>query len=394
MPLLLAHRRSQRPDKNRNEVEKSLNKQIVERLRAAMRERGIDAIVTSSPENFSYVAGFVVPSQPLIRHRHAMAVVTADGQLALFGVDMETTTIRKAAPHADLTVWGEFTDDPMLVLAELLQRLGLAKARIGMEYDYLPHGDFRRLAAALPQAALEPAESLLARLRQVKTQEEIALLRQLSRIADQSIHDAYASVRQGSTELDIAAALTRGVYTLGAEHFKLMIVATGERSELPNVGPTERRLAARDVCRVEIFAIRQGYHAGVCRTAVVQSAPPHAEDIWAKLTECKYLILDMIKPGASSREIYQAFSAKMASLGLPLISFVGHGIGLHLHEDPYLGPHADQPLEAGMVLGMEPLVYRTGHGYGMQNKDMVLVTETGCELLSDYRNTDRLIVVD
>jgi len=394
MPPALPIAAAGRLDKNRNEVEKPLNKQIVGRLVAAMRERGMDAVVTSSPENFSYVADFVVPSQPLIRHRHAMTVVTADGRVALFGVDMETTTMRKAAPDADLTVWGEFTDDPMLVLADLLQRLGLAAARIGLEYDYLPCGDCRRLAAALPQARLEPAEALLARLRQVKTPEEIALLRQLSRIADQSIHDAYASVHAGSTELDIAAALTRGVYTLGAEHFKLMIVATGERSELPNVGPTDRRLLARDVCRVEIFAVRQGYHAGVCRTAVVQEAPLHAEDIWAKLTECKYLILDMIRPGASSREIYQAFSARMASLELPLISFVGHGIGLHLHEEPYLGPHADQPLEAGMVLGMEPLVYRTGHGYGMQNKDMVLVTETGCELLSDYRNTDRLVVVN
>jgi len=59
-----------------------------------------------------------------------------------------------------------------------------------------------------------------------------------------------AAVHAGSSEMDIAAALTRGVYALGAEHFKLMIVATGERSQLPNVGPSERRLQVRDVCRV------------------------------------------------------------------------------------------------------------------------------------------------
>ena len=72
---------------------------------------------------------------------------------------------------------------------------------------------------------------------------------------------------------------------------------------------------------------------------------------------------------------------------------IGHGIGLHLHEDPYLGPTNDQPLEAGMVLGIEPLVYETGFGFGMQNKDMVLVTSSGCELLSDYADTDRLLIV-
>ena len=82
------------------------------------------------------------------------------------------------------------------------------------------------------------------------------------------------------------------------------------------------------------------------------------------------------------------------------ISFVGHGIGLHLHEDPYLGktpilgrPGADAVLEEGMVLGFEPLCYETGHGFGMQNKDMLLVTASGSELLSDYANTDALLVV-
>ena len=172
-----------------------------------------------------------------------------------------------------------------------------------------------------------------------------------------------------------------------------MIVATGERSVFPNVGPTERVLKRGDVCRVEIFPMIGGYHAGVCRTAAIGAAPPHAERIWANLTACKHLLLDVIKPGASSRKIYDLYLGKLAELGLPPISFIGHGIGLHLHEDPYLGPTEDQPLQAGMVLGVEPLIYETGFGFGMQNKDMVLVTENGCELLSDYLDTDALLVV-
>jgi Xaa-Pro aminopeptidase len=136
-----------------------------------------------------------------------------------------------------------------------------------------------------------------------------------------------------------------------------------------------------------------GYHAGVCRTAAVGEPPPRSRDIWTRLVECKYLVMDMIRPGASSGRIYRAFLDKLAELKLPPIAFVGHGIGLHLHEDPYLGAVADVPLDAGMVLGIEPLVYETGYGYGMQNKDMVLVTERGCELLSDYADTDELLAV-
>jgi Xaa-Pro dipeptidase len=371
-----------------------MRQDVIARQVSAMREAGLDAIVSISPENFAYVTGFLSPTQPIMRWRHAMALVTADGATALVAVDMEANTIRaKAPPGTNIAVWREFKFDAMTVLADLLHRHGLAKARIGIELDYLPAGDFSALRDALPDAEFIAAENLLARLRQIKTPAEIDVLRRLSRIADKSITDAYHSVRAGSSEMDLAAALTRGIYEQGAEYFKLMIVATGERSVFPNVGPTERILKRGDVCRVEIFPMIGGYHAGVCRTAAVGVAPPEAERIWANLTACKHLLLDAIKPGASSRAIYDLYLSKLSELGLPPISFIGHGIGLHLHEDPYLGPTQDQPLEAGMVLGIEPLVYETGFGFGMQNKDMVLVTSNGCELLSDYADTDRLLIV-
>jgi len=373
--------------------------EIVAKQVKAMQNAGLDAMISCSPENFAYLTGFVVPSQPLIRHRHAMVIVTADGKTAIFGVDMEATTIKRREPDTPSRIWAEFTDSAMAVLASQLKDLGLEAARIGIEMDYLPAGDFARLARELPKAQFSGNEAILARLRQIKTADEIVLLRRLSRIADQSITDALAAVKTGDTEMDIAAHMTRNIYTLGAEHFKLMIVATGERSQLPNVGPSGRKLQLEDVCRVEIFSVIAGYQAGVCRTAVVQRAPAHAEKIWQNLVECKYLLMDMIKPGASCRAIYETFIRKLSELNLPPISFVGHGIGLHLHEDPYIGKTpeigktGDAQIEAGMVLGVEPLCYQTGYGYGMQNKDMMLVTETGCELLSDYADTDRLLVV-
>ena len=375
--------------------------EIVSRLlKADACRHGLDAVVTSSPENFAYLNGFVVPSQPLIRHRHAMSIVTADGKTALFAVDMEATTVRGRAPEMPLQIWAEFTDSAMAKLAAQLTGLGLAGATIGIEMDYLPAGDFAALSTLLPKARWKPAEALA---RTPAADQDPGRNRAAApalahrRPGDHRL--ATPPCTAGSSEMDIAAALTRGVYALGAEHFKLMIVATGERSQLPNVGPSERKLQARDVCRVEIFSVISGYQAGVCRTAVVGEAPAHAERIWAHLVECKYMIMDMIKPGASAHAVYDAFIAKLAEMNLPPISFVGHGIGLHLHEDPYIGTNPyigrddDAILEAGMVLGIEPLCYATGHGFGMQNKDMFVVTETGCELLSDYSNTDRLLVV-
>ena len=370
-----------------------MREQIVERLREKMEADGVDAVVCLSPENFAYVCGFVVPSQPLMRWRHAAAVVPAKGEPAFLTVDMEESTIRARANGLTVMPWGEFTDDAMSVFADLLRLMRLDSATIGVEMDYLPAGDYRRLTKELPDVTWAGFESELAELRQLKLPAEIELMRGLARLADRSIADALDAVAPGSTEMDIAAGLTRSVFAQGADDFKLMIVATGERSVFPNVGPTMRKLGSGDVCRVEIFAMKDGYHAGVCRTATVERSPAHADEIWKNLVECKYLVLDMIKPGASTREIYDAFITHLGKLDLPPISFVGHGIGLHLHEEPYLGRYSDEPLESGMVLGIEPLVYDTGYGFGMQNKDIVLVTDTGSELLSDVTNTDELLTV-
>jgi Xaa-Pro aminopeptidase len=251
-----------------------MRQDVIARQVGAMRAAGFDAVLSISPENFAYVTGFLSPTQPLMRWRHAMALVTADATVALAIVDMEASTIRaKSPPGTEIAVWREFQFDAMTVLAELLRKHGLANARIGIEMDYLPAGDLAALRDSLPQASFTAAQAMLARLREIKTPEEIDILRRLSRIADKAITDAYRSVRAGSSEMDLAAALTRGIYEQGAEYFKLMIVATGERSVYPNVGPTGRILKHGDVCRVEIFPIINGYHAGVCRTAAV-GAPP------------------------------------------------------------------------------------------------------------------------
>src|SRR5271170_3340893 len=107
---------------------------IIERQVRAMKVAQLDAILSCSPENFAYVTGFLSPTQPLMRWRHAMALVTADGKAALVVVDMEASTIRaRVAEAIEVAVWREFAFEAMTVLADLLTRHGLAGARIGVE---------------------------------------------------------------------------------------------------------------------------------------------------------------------------------------------------------------------------------------------------------------------
>jgi ectoine hydrolase len=369
-----------------------MDQEIISRLRKRVVQVGLDALIALSPENVTYISGFVVPSQSLMRWRHAICIVTADGRISMVAIDMEANTVKAHAGINDLRVYREFTEDPMDKLAETLTDLELERGKIGIEMEFLPAKDFATLQKNLPAVQWVAVDAIFNQARQVKTPNELELLRSLSKLTDKAIGDTLRQAKVGMSEMDLAGLLLSSLFAGGAENYKLMIIASGERSQFPNVGPTERRLKAGDLIRMEIFGQKSGYLAGVCRTAVVGQPTAEQEKIWGNLVECKYLVMDLIKPGARCREIYQTFLKKFSELGLEPISFVAHGIGLHLHEEPYMGRYGDEIVKAGMIGAFEPLVYIPGR-FGMQNKDMFCVTEAGCELLSDYTPTDTLLRV-
>jgi Xaa-Pro dipeptidase len=369
-----------------------VDQEIISRLKKRIVAEGLDAIVASSPENVTYVSGFVVPSQSLMRWRHAAVIITADGRISMVAIDMEATTVKAHAGIDDLRIYREFTDDPMDKLAEALKDLKLDRGKVGIELEFLPAKDFQTLQKTLPGVQWAGADAIFNKARQIKTPGELALLRSLSKLTDKALGDALRSARVGMTEMELAGTLLTSLFGGGAESYKLMIIASGERSQFPNVGPTDRKLQRGDIIRMEIFGQKTGYLTGVCRTAVVGDATPEQYKIWSNLIECKYLVMNLIKPGASCPEVYRRFLQKFSELGFEPISFVAHGIGLHLHEEPYMGRYGDEIVEAGMVGAFEPLVYIAGR-FGMQNKDMFCVTDKGCELLSDVTPTDTLLRV-
>ena len=369
-----------------------MDRDIVTRLVTHIQNAGLDAIIALSPENVIYISGFVVPSQSLMRWRHAICIVTAEGRISMVAIDMEANTVKAHAGIDDLHVYREFMDDPMDKLAETLKSLKLDDAKLGIEMEFLPAKDFASLQKNLPAIRWTAADAIFNKARQIKTPNELSFLRSLSKLTDKAIGDTLRQAKIGMSEMDLAGLLLTSLFAGGAESYKLMIIASGERSQFPNVGPTDRRLKAGDLIRMEIFGQKSGYLTGVCRTAVVGDATPEQYKIWSNLIECKYLVMDLIKPGASCPDIYRKFLQKFSELGFEPISFVAHGIGLHLHEEPYMGRSGNEVVQAGMVGAFEPLVYIPGR-FGMQNKDMFCVTDAGCELLSDYTPTDTLLRV-
>lgn len=365
----------------------SINTDIVDVLAGKLNDHELAGLIAISPENFTYLAGFAVPSHEPLRWRHAAVLLRADKEHSVLCVDMEETTVRAALPDSPLHVWEEFADNAMDQLANAIRETGLAGARIGVETDYLPARDFSKLQQLLPGTEFVPVQDLLASSRQIKTPREIELLRRLSRATDAAIAAGFACIEAGQSELDLAGYVIAALYEHGVHKQRGMVCATGERSHFPNVGPTARRLQPGDLIRFEVFGVIDGYHAGICRTAVVGSPTAEQQRIWDVLVHCRRQALEEIRSGASSAAIYQNYLQRFSALGYDPISFVGHGIGVYLHENPYLGRYTDETLSDGMVLGIEPLLYLPGQ-FGMQIKDMVLVGASGAEVLSDVMDAE------
>ena len=279
-----------------------MDQEIISGLKKRIIEAGLDAMIALSPENVTYISGFVVPSQSLMRWRHAICIVTADGRISMVAIDMEANTVKAHAGIDDLRVYREFTEDPMDLLAATLTDLKLERGKIGVEMEFLPAKDFTTLQKNQPSVQWVAADTIFNRARQVKTPKERELLRALSKLTDKAIGDTLRQARAGMSEMDLAGLLLSSLFAGGAENYKLMIIASGERSQFPNVGPTERRLKTGDLIRMEIFGQKSGYLTGVCRTAVVGERRRNNDKIWSNLIECKYLVMDLIKPGASCQD--------------------------------------------------------------------------------------------
>jgi Xaa-Pro aminopeptidase len=363
--------------------------EIIARQRAAVAAEGWEASVAISPENVAYTAGFTVPSQPIIRHRHAMCVVTPASGEAMLTVDMEFSTAQRYSRIPDVRRWKEFTDRPMALLASTLREMGVTRGRVGIEMHYLPAADYLYLASLMPQIEWIDNDRWFARLRMVKTQEEIDRLKHVARIADETHQAAYRQVREGMTERDLGRVLVNELYARGVDGVRILVVASGDRSGLPNAGPTDRVLRRHDLIRVDLIAHRGSYYSDVARTAVVGGPTVQQHDVWAKIMDTHRTVLDMIRPGVPTSALYAAFKRKFEQHEFPVSSFVGHGLGLHLHEEPLIGFVGDTELEERMVLCIEPFIFADGYGY--QVEDELVVTKTGYELLTDAVDTSMLL---
>jgi Xaa-Pro aminopeptidase len=365
---------------------------ILTNIQNKLIEGGSVAIIVSSPDNVTYLAGYEIPSQVFpIRERLIVCAIAASGQQLMLVPDMEYSLATSQSRMSDVRMYNEFTQNPIDELISILKEYGIHSSdTIAVEDDFLPGVFLDRLQKNFP-AKYIPAKPIMTQLRLIKTVSEIDKLRKVNKIAEKAHFYAAQKARAGLSELQYAQYIYEYVFSNGAESLNKLVVGSGERSEHGNANPTERIFQPGDIIRTDIFAKIGGYQSDVARTAVVGKPTQKQQDTWKKIIEARELVLQMIQPGQRTQEIFKVFSDYFVKAKLTPINFVGHGLGITLHEDPYISRYHDGELLPGMVLAIEPLYLIKGEGY--QVEEIVAVTQDGYELITNSHDVTNLIEI-
>ena len=370
-----------------------MDEHIRRRLSMAMARHGVEAVVAYSKENVTYCAGYVVPSMALgIRNRQFAVAVNRDGQAGMLLSSNELTEAEARASVRDLRPYDEFTDDPMEILAGLLNELGVSRARVGLELDAIPADRWERLRSLLPQVTWVDGGPVLAEARMVKSPHELEQMRQVTHIAHLAQSEAHAMVHEGMTERELSRAIVDRALAHGADSVLMVQVAAGERSGYSNPTPSDRPMRRGEMVKVDVSLSLGGYLSDTGHGVVIAEASPRQQEIWHKVADTLATVEDAVKPGISTGELWRIFTATFERHGIsPSISFLGHGLGLSLHEEPFFAAHTDTPLEPGMTFAIEPVYYDTdGTQYFLE--DNLALTESGLENLTTVLPHDLILI--
>jgi Xaa-Pro dipeptidase len=352
--------------------------EILAKLQRAMEEHDLDVVVPMSPENLAYASGAAPPSQKTVRSRLAGAIIPTHGETEVVTIELEAPLVRTQSRLDRVTSYEEFVEDPVEVIAGSLRERGLDQARIGIETTYLSHADFEKLRATLPRGDLRAVDELWDRLRMLKTPGEIEAIRWIGGVAQRITEECVTLVGAGSAERELGNLISERYLQAGGEQLTMLVVASGERSAHPNAPPTDRIMREGEIVRTDVIGTAGHYCSDVARTAVVGDPTAQQRRVYDLLRSVHERCLEALRPGALSSDIYAIYSDALEAAGLPVYHFVGHGLGVTLHEEPFINALTSVPLEEGMVLCIEPLTFVEGE-FGVQLEDELLITADGCE---------------
>lgn len=350
--------------------------QRLERARQLMASSAIDLMLLGPSADFRYFTGR--PGH--LSERLTALVIGREGPPALVVPKLEAPLYADLESSFRLIAWAD-GEDPIAQLVTLAQTTGSRAIAVN---DQFWSGFLLQLQDRLPERSFRRASPLLRRLRMTKDAEEIALLREASRRTDAAWEYFCAHERlTGRTEREVAARLSELLLAEGLHEVAFCIVASGPNGASPHHETGDRVIQPGDPVVIDFGGSYYGYYSDITRTPVAGEPPSGFADAYEAVLEAQQAAFAAIRPGVPCQDVDRAARQVLAERGYGpyFIHRLGHGVGLTVHEDPYLVEGNDEPLVPGMVVSDEPGVYIPGQ-WGVRIEDLVVVTEDGAERLN------------
>lgn len=349
-----------------------------QRLREALREQGLDALLISRAPNRYYLSGFEL-HDPQCNESAGRLVITADGQDWLATDARYRDAAARLWDRERICIYGQ---DTPRQLADLLARCG---SRIGMEARAVSLEEARALQRhSRGRFALQGADGLVERLRCIKDAQELAALERSFALNHAMLRWLEGELHPGRSEQELAWAVEKYFREHGASELAFAsIVATGPNAALPHAIPGDARLTENCPVLVDVGCRVDGYCSDQTRTFWVGAdAPARFSRTLHLVQEAQRAALDMMCPGVRLCDVHAAAHAVFEKAGEAehFTHGLGHGVGLETHEAPSLSPARKDMLEPGMVVTVEPGLYYPEWG-GVRWEHTVLVEENGVRIL-------------
>jgi len=354
--------------------EKSVFEKRVEVLQEKMTQKSLDYLFLPVSLNQRYVTGLNLKK----RDRLMAAVIPQKGEIALVipGFELEGVQEGVRVASAKFMPWQE-QENPYEMIATIIDS---PKPRIGVESTAW-FSEYDKLSAVLPSATFVDAASLLAAMRIRKSDWEKERIKKAIDIIDEAREAMFARLKEGMTETEACEILRSEGVLRGGENPHPHGAHFGRNSSFPHGGTEEIALTKDMVIMVDAGVACDGYQSDITRTTVFGEFPEGFEEIFGVLVKAQKKALELVGPGVPAENVDRAAREEIKKAGFELTHRVGHGLGLDMHEPPWIGPGQKDPLEVGMVFTVEPGIYLSGQ-YGVRIEDNVIVTEDGCEILS------------
>jgi len=343
-----------------------------DKLRKLITQQHAQAMLVTDERNVTYLTGFTGDSSYLLLSGRE-AILLSDARY--------TTQLEEECPDLTLVIRSP-VEKIQAVAAAAVASAKISK--LALEADSLSWSGYQAIQRELPGVDCLATSGVVESLREVKDQDELNEIRYSVELAERAFAVVRASLRPEQTEKQIADALEYQIRLFGGRSTSFPpIVGVGDRSALPHYRPGDLRVGDAGFMLVDWGAQGRLYMSDLTRMVFTGKTPARLEKIYNIVLAANQTAIEAIRPGALMKAIDGAARKVIEDQGYgrKFSHSLGHGIGLRIHEGPWLRSNQDKPLKAGMVVTVEPGIYVPGFG-GVRIEDDVLVTRDGCQVLS------------